>query len=285
MTDVSGPTFGISTHLYHDQRLSRAHLDRVAAHGFEAVEVFATRTHFDYHDRAAVSELAGWVRGAGLRVHAIHAPIVLSLANGRWGPAFSNATADEAARNRAVQETAAALNLAREIETRFLVVHLGVPAAQKPSAQDNNRDAALKSVEQIYRLAEPLGVAVALEVIPNALSTAASLVDLIEDDLELPRVGICLDFGHAFLLGDAVEAVEAASGHLITTHVHDNKGRSDDHLMPFDGGIDWTTVLMSMQKVGYESTYMFEVANTSTPETVLQNAARVRRRFEDILRH
>ena len=42
--------FGISTHLYHDQRLSRDHLAQIAAHGFEAVEVFATRSHFDYHD-------------------------------------------------------------------------------------------------------------------------------------------------------------------------------------------------------------------------------------------
>ena len=29
--------FGISTHLFHEQRLSRAHLVQIAAHGFEAV--------------------------------------------------------------------------------------------------------------------------------------------------------------------------------------------------------------------------------------------------------
>jgi sugar phosphate isomerase/epimerase len=283
-TDLSGPTFGISTHLYHDQRLSREHLNRIAALGFEAVEVFATRTHFDYHDRAAVAELAGWMSAAGLRLHSIHAPIVLSLTNGQWGPAFSNAMSDEAERTRAVQETDAALNLAREMSVRYLVVHLGVPDAQKPSPQDNNRDAARKSIEQIYRLAKPLGIQVALEVIPNALSTAGSLVALIEDELDLPDLGICMDFGHAFILGDPVEAVETASGHLITTHVHDNDGKRDDHLMPFDGRLDWTTVLMSMQKVGYESTYMFEVANTSQAERVLENAARVRKRFEQILK-
>lgn len=284
MSDLSGPTFGISTHLYHDQRLSREHLGRIAAQGFESVEVFATRTHFDYHDKSAVAGLAGWLRETGLRLHSIHAPIVLSLTNGQWGPAFSNATADEAERTRAVQETDAALNVAREVETRYLVVHLGVPASQKPAAHDNNRDAARRSIEQIHRLADPLGVEVALEVIPNGLSAAASLVSLIEDEFELPRLGICMDFGHAFLMGDPVEAVEAVSGHLITTHVHDNMGKHDDHLMPFDGAIDWTTVLMSMQKVGYESTYMFEVANTSTPERVLEEAVRARQKLEEILR-
>jgi sugar phosphate isomerase/epimerase len=284
MSDLSGPTFGMSTHLFHDQRLSRDHLSRIAAHGFESIEVFATRTHFDYHDTAAVAQLADWLRETGLRLHSIHAPIVRSLSNGQWGPAFSNATADEAERARAVAETGAALNLARAIETRYLVVHLGVPAAQRPSPQDNARDAARRSVEEIWRLAESTGTDVALEVIPNGLSDAGSLVSLIEDELELRGLGVCLDFGHAFLLGDPAEAVETVSGHLVTTHVHDNNGRSDDHLMPFQGAIDWTTALMSMQKVGYESTYMFEVANTSAPDRVLQDAVRARQKFEEILR-
>ena len=284
MTEVSRPTFGMSTHLFHDQRLSRDHLSRIAAHGFDSIEVFATRTHFDYHDRSAIAQLGEWLRETGLRLHSIHAPITRSLTNGQWGPAFSNATADEAERTRAVDETNAALNIAREIETRYMVVHLGVPTVQNPPPQDNQRAAARRSVEQIHALAQPIGVEVALEVIPNGISTASSLVTMIEDDLELARLGICMDFGHAFLLGDPVEAVETVSGHVVTTHVHDNHGRRDDHLMPFDGAIDWTTALMSMQKVGYESTYMFEVANTSAPDRVLQEAARVRKKFEEILR-
>ena len=44
---MSKRNFGVSTHLYHGQRLSRDHLLEIAAHGFEAVEVFATRTHFN----------------------------------------------------------------------------------------------------------------------------------------------------------------------------------------------------------------------------------------------
>ena len=68
--------FGISTHLYHDQRLSREHLAEVASYGFDAVELFATRSHFDYHDRNAIAELASWLRDTGLALHGIHAPIV-----------------------------------------------------------------------------------------------------------------------------------------------------------------------------------------------------------------
>src|SRR5207247_6887666 len=72
---VSKRTFGVSTHLYHSQRLNRDHLIEIAAHGFEAVEVFATRTHFDYHSPAAIGDLQQWLAEAGLELHGIHAPI------------------------------------------------------------------------------------------------------------------------------------------------------------------------------------------------------------------
>ena len=54
---VTKRQFGVSTHLYHGQRLSRDHLLEIAAHGFETIEVFATRTHFDYHNPSAVADL------------------------------------------------------------------------------------------------------------------------------------------------------------------------------------------------------------------------------------
>jgi len=88
--------FGVSTHLYHGERLHREHLIEIAAHGFEAVEVFATRSHFDYHDTAAIQALAEWLHDGQLQLHSVHAPIVDSLVNDKWGRAYSTATRDSA---------------------------------------------------------------------------------------------------------------------------------------------------------------------------------------------
>ena len=167
--------FGVSTHLFHDQRLSRTHLAQIAAHGFEAVEVFATRTHFDYHDPAAIAQLAEWLKETGLALHGIHAPIVESMAAGdQWGAPISIGVSDNARRQAAVKEMDAALNIARQIQTNVFVVHLGTPTVQ---GGENNRTAAFRSVEDICRLADPIAVRVALEVIPNPLSDATSLVN------------------------------------------------------------------------------------------------------------
>ena len=119
--------FGVSTHLYHEERLQKAHLLEIAANGFEAVEVFATRSHFDYHDAAAIRSLQDWLAEAepraALRPRADHRRV-------RQRPGqrnFSTATRDTDARKATLHEMAAALNIAKTIPFKFLVVHLGVP--------------------------------------------------------------------------------------------------------------------------------------------------------------
>jgi sugar phosphate isomerase/epimerase len=280
---VATRRFGVSTHLFHGRRLERAHLAQIAAAGFDCVEVVAERSHFDYHAIGAIESLAGWLSDSGLRLHAIHAPVAEHSRQGRWNTAYANASIDPAVRRLAVQETKRALEIARQIDTGFLVLHLGLPSVVARPGQ-NNRDAAVRSLEEIHEHAAPLGVSLAIELLANELSSAAALVELIEDDLELPGTGVCLDFGHAHLAGDLVDAIETASGHVLTTHVHDNGGRRDDHLAPYAGTIDWPAALMAIRKVGYEGALIFEMADTGSAGAALEQAARARRRFASLLR-
>jgi sugar phosphate isomerase/epimerase len=276
--------YGISTHLYHAERLTRAHLQELASFGFSDIELFATRSHVDYHDASAIETVASWFRDLNLRLHSIHAPIMERFSKGdRWeGRTFSLASADTGRRREAVEEATRALEFARRVPVDVLVIHLGMPAGHAGPG-DNARDAALRSVEELHAAAGAVNVRLAIEVIPNDLSTSERLVRFVEDDVAQTGAGICLDFGHAFLQGDVVDAVETVSGHLVSTHVHDNDGRADRHLTPFDGGINWATALMAVQKIGYEGTLLFEVADTSTPREVLQRTRHVRSRFEQML--
>ncbi len=277
---MSDRTFGVSTHLFHESRLSRDHLVEIAAHEFEAIELFATRSHFDYTDIRAHHDLADWLSDTRLTLHSVHAPIFDALRDGQWIGAYSIACADEARRRGAVEEARAALQVARSAAVRFLVVHLGIPAGETIPGGDNQGGAARRSLEEISSLAADAGVRVAVEVIPNDLSSPAALVQLLEEELDLPDVGICLDYGHAHLTGDVADAIEMISGHLVTTHVHDNGGRHDDHLVPFGGLIDWDTAMMATQKIGYDGPLMFEVADTGDAQAVLRKAVKARERLE-----
>jgi len=240
--------FGVSTHLFADERLRAEHLAAIAEHGFPTVELFASRTHFDYHDPAASSALATWLRDAGLEMPSVYAP------------------ASEPA-----AETAAVLEMARHISfTTFIL---------RP---DNKRDAAVRTIETLHRIAEPLGVKLALEVMDNPPWTTDALVDLIEGDLDGMDLGICMDVGHAFLSGDPADAIEKAGGYLIATHLHDNQRKRDDHLVPFQGAVDWGVVVMAFEKIGYDGGFMFELNRHQSTAGTLGRAARARKRLEGL---
>jgi sugar phosphate isomerase/epimerase len=288
---VSDRRFGVSTHLFHEHRLDREHLVHIAAHGFETVEVFATRSHFDYWSDQSVAQLREWLAETRLELHSVHAPAFEAFRNGRWVGPFSNASSDETRRQAALAEAEAALGIARHVPFRYLVVHLGMPvtkerhqgvpgSGEQMPRGENQRDAARRSVEDLVALAARVNVQVALELIPNPLSSATALCELIEEDLEGTNVGVCLDYGHAHLMGDVGEAVETLSGHLWTTHVHDNGGRQDDHLVPFAGSIDWDAAMMGTQKIGYDGVLMLEVGDTGNPVDVLKRAVKARERLE-----
>lgn len=273
--------FAISTHLFHAERLTADHLVAFGRHGFTALELFATRSHFDYRDPAAVDALAGGLEKAGLQLHAIHAPAFERYGRDGAAAAFSILAPEADERARAMREIEAALEITRRIPTGLLVLHLGTSQAGGGDARA--RGAAIRSLEAIQALAAPLGVRLAIEVIPNELSAPASLVRLLEDDVDLPDAGVCLDFGHALLMGDPMDAVETLSGHLLTTHVHDNHGRQDEHLPPFDGTLDWTRALMALQKIGYDGRLVLEVGGGAAPEEALARAARARDRLARML--
>ena len=183
----------------------------------------------------------------------------------------------------AVSETCAAIRAAGLLGCAEVVVHLGIPREQRLPPGDNSPAALGRSLETLARASEATGVHLALELIPNVLATADALVDWLDGDLELGPAGVCLDTGHAHLTGGAPEAAELLSGYISTTHVHDNRGRTDDHLVPFDGTVDWPATLMTLSKIGYAGPLIFEIPDHGDADATLERVVLARRRIQAIL--
>jgi sugar phosphate isomerase/epimerase len=245
---VAKRQFGVSTRLYDRVRLRREHLLEIAAHGFETVEIVAARAHVDYHNPAVVADLQQWLAEAGLELRGLHVPLGADVEQ--------------------------ALFVARRIPLKVLVVESGAP-----------REFA-RVAERLAGLAAPLGVAVAID--SAGWTPAGSLVHFVESgpldpERSTARVGICLDFGQAQMQGDVAEIIEVVSEHLVATHVHDCVGRRDDHLIPFEGAIDWPGALTALQKVGYESAVILDIAARGSIKDALVRARRARERMESFL--
>lgn len=228
----------LSTYLFSARPLTQQAVVEAAGAGAEAIELFCAPGHFDYRSVSRRRELAGWLERAGLVLHSVHAPTENDHP-GRGGTPLSIAEPERVRRLQAVDEIKRVLELAETVPFGVLVLHLG-PAGQP--ADPRCYDAAFSSVEHLLLFARPLGIALALENLPGELAAPAQLVAFLQQT-HLEGVGLCFDTGHAHL-GDGVEAsFEAMRPHLLSTHVHDNRGARDDHLVPFEGALPWPQVM------------------------------------------
>lgn len=90
-------------------------------------------------------------------------------------------------------------------------------------------------------------------------TSADELIELV-DSFASPAAGICWDFGHAHsVYRDQAKAIRKIGARLKATHVQDNVGDRDGHLIPFIGGnIRWETVMPALSEIGYTGDFVFE---------------------------
>lgn len=102
------------------------------------------------------------------------------------------------------------------------------------------------------------------------------LLDFV-DGLSVDNVGICWDFGHAHLEKvDQTEALYAMGPRLKATHVADNSGLRDDHIMPFAGHINWYEIMPALSEIDYQGDFTYEIhsASSKLPDELLEDLGR-----------
>ncbi len=117
----------------------------------------------------------------------------------------------------------------------------------------------VKRYEELFDYASEKGVKVALENLRYA-ENLKYFLDRYED------VGFCWDNGHQYCRGENIDYMGMFSDKLIALHIHDNRCGldTDDHLLPFDGNIDFDVVAKAIADSGYEGTLMLEVFKNAT---------------------
>jgi sugar phosphate isomerase/epimerase len=248
----------VSTYIHIRERLQAGILQRLAAGGVTAVEIFAARSHFDYTSASHVQELAAWFADQPeIEFRSMHAPL---YGGGEWGH-FDSAPLNIAGVERkdrveAMDEIKRAIEVAESLPFRYLVVHLG---GQGEGYSERKFEGALSSIEHLRAFAKPLGVQLLVENIPNELTTPQKLVELIQT-LRFDDLGVCLDVGHAHLEPGVEEAFEALKPYVRSVHVHDNHGMKDEHLWPGEGSIDWARSVEQLRGAPQAPALVLELA-------------------------
>jgi sugar phosphate isomerase/epimerase len=233
----------LSTYLFVNRKLTAALVGEAARAGVSAIELFCSRGHFDYRSSDNAHELAGWLAGNNLTLHSIHSPTTRDFHLSREsGAPLSICDPERVRRQEAVDEIKRALDLVEHIPFRYCVQHV---ARHRDIPDDRKWDAAFSSLEHLSLFARHRGVTIAIENTPGEMATPANLKNFLEQT-RLTSVKMCFDTGHAHLDGGVPAALEVVRDYVVTTHVHDNAGERDDHLLPYEGTIDWNATLAAL---------------------------------------
>ena len=259
--------YAVSTWLYKDFPLDES-LRRIAGAGFRSVELWADGCHLDPRLDPDLDAIRRLLADLGLDAHAVHTPFGgLNIGHPTLG--------DPAVWSRLVGES---IRQAGALGANACVVH--VSSYQQPLPEHlipDARAAVRDLVADLVSVAESAGTRVALEnMIAREYWRQGTTLAELAADFPDPRVGFCLDTGHAALNGASQTAeVNAAGERMISIHAANNDGTGDQHTPPTEGIIDWSEVTRALAGIGYRHHLVLETNGRGDPDAMLARLSRL----------
>lgn len=129
-------------------------------------------------------------------------------------------------------------------------------------------DIGLGRFDALVEYAGSKGVKIAFE----NLRKVGNLAAILERYEKNPDIGFCYDIGHEHCYTRTVHYMDLYADRLLCTHIHDNHGREkddwsdpDEHLLPFDGNIDYADVMRRLREAEFTGTLMLEIYDSRRP--------------------
>jgi sugar phosphate isomerase/epimerase len=138
------------------------------------------------------------------------------------------------------------------------VVHPGHLSPLGMQLPDMAWQQSIEGLKEICDFADDLGIKIAVENMPDMAQIfgrrPGEILGMI-DSLGRKNAGLTFDIGHANTNGLVFDFL-AEIKHMIHVHLHDNKGKSDEHLQVGKGNINWKEVMPKFR--GYKGRFVIE---------------------------
>jgi len=267
--------------MFANHRLTVALLDRIMRAGIPAVEIFCARQHLDYRNRAQITELGHWFQDSELKVHAVHAPMHTDEIWGRSGPhaLLTITETSKGKRNAMVDEIKRVLEIAEYVPFQYLVQHIGM---NEEMYDDRKVEAAFTALDELMLFARQRGVEILIENIPNALSSADGLRRF--EDMTHLKLHYVFDVGHAHIGEGVGPTFDLMKERIRSTHIHDNDGKTDQHLFPFaEGGtVNWPETMTLLRSRHDQYPLLLELREVPGMTNPLDKVREIFDRLEEI---
>ncbi|MDR0554975.1 MAG: sugar phosphate isomerase/epimerase [Treponema sp.] len=228
----------------------RQTLEKIARAGFSHVHwchEWSGPYLYSIHEMLQIRE---WLDELGLKVKGVHAT--------HGGGTKDYVSPNEFNRLAGVELVKNRVELAHILDAGAIVLHFKQPVEAFEKDRDYRKRfyaQAFKSFDELEPFCRVRHIRICVENMlsePPA-STHAMFGDLFER-YDSGFMGLCFDTGHANAAckENCVEYAERWNDRLFMIHIHDNQGRDDEHILPFEGTFNWEAFAPVLARSPYE---------------------------------
>ncbi len=279
----------LSTYLFVSRKLTPELLEQIAGAGFQGIEIFCTRSHFEYSMKPEIRATADALEAHKLQLVSLHGPTSRDVSATREsGMPLSICEVERVRRIEAMDELKRVIDVADDLPYARLILHMG---SARETADPRKRDAAFSTLEHLILHAHHAGVTICIENTTSEMGDPSYLRTFV-DETRLTGLRFNFDIGHAYLSDfqedERIDKSFAPLHDLVSSvHLHDNHGEKDEHLPPYDGTIDWPAAIKVLKSAPQGSVpLVLELKEKTGPEapTAREQLAAAKRaldRFEE----
>jgi len=252
-------------------------LDLVREAGYELVELSFNRAAHGvtYQDGASAELFRRRAEGLGLTFLA-HAPDVYWLSN-----------PDRGELEEAIAGVKEVLAGAAAYGVVAMVIHCCPGKALVSNRESEQMESLVHAMESLVPACEQTRICLAAEtMVPGRLTSSVETLVAMVDRVDSPWVRICLDTNHANLSQDLNQAVRLAGSRAAEFHLNDNHMIEEEHLLPYEGAIDWPALAGALADIDYSGYMIMEPGAAYAEDAgLLEKAGRAGDRLlEDLAR-
>ena len=112
----------------------------------------------------------------------------------------------------------------------------------------------LNRIRRIVEYAKKLNVKIAFEN-----TRIRGYLEYVLGNIKDENVGLCFDVGHYHVHFNDEFNFEFFKDRIFAVHMHDNDKTDDQHLLPFDGTIDWQSAINKLKEANYQGPITLEL--------------------------
>ena len=241
---------GLRTCSVHpSRRFDLASLELMRDAGFQLVELSFNRpAHGVVHDdRALAASFRRRAEAWGMTLLA-HAPDAYWLSN-----------PDQSALRETITAAQHVLEGVAAYGAVGMVIHCCPGKPLLPGREAEQLDALVDALQSLAPKCEDTGVFLAAEtMVPGRLTSSIENLVAAIDRVDSPWIRICLDTNHTNLGQDLSDAVRLAGSRITEFHINDNHLVREEHLLPYEGAIDWPAFAEAVDSIGFNGYMIME---------------------------